>query len=79
MIEDNFYKNIRPKYEQLANVMLVKDVVPFELMKLRLLNGSHVSLSYCSDMLGYYFVHDAMSDPLIIKFVEDYLDEGNLI
>lgn len=49
--------------------------MPYELMKLRLLNGSHVSLSFSSDLLGYYYVHDAMANTLINKFVEDYLDE----
>lgn len=59
--------------------MVVKEVMPFELMKLRLLNGSHVSLSFFSTLLGYAKVDVAMKDQLIRKYVEDYLDEGKII
>lgn len=57
--------------------MVVKEVMPFELMKLRLLNGSHVSLSFFSTLLGYAKVDVAMKDQLIRKYVENYLDEGS--
>ena len=39
VVEDNFTAG-RPAWEQ-AGVQLVSDVLPFEHMKLRMLNGSH--------------------------------------
>lgn len=45
--------------------MVVKDVKPYEFMKLRLLNGGHSCLSYISVLCGYNYVDDAMADPLI--------------
>lgn len=44
---------------------MVKDVKPYEFMKLRLLNGGHSCLSYISVLCGYNYVDDAMADPLI--------------
>lgn len=45
--------------------MVVKDVKPYEFMKLRLLNGGHSCLSYISVLCGYNYVDDAMADPHI--------------
>lgn len=45
--------------------MVVKDVKPYEFMKLRLLNGGHSCLSYISVLCGYNYVDDAMANPLI--------------
>ncbi len=39
MIEDNFV-NGRPDWDKVGT-QFVADVVPFEMMKLRMLNGSH--------------------------------------
>lgn len=48
-----------------VGALVVKDVKPYEFMKLRLLNGGHSCLSYISVLCGYSYVDDAMSDPLI--------------
>lgn len=45
--------------------LVVKDVKPYEFMKLRLLNGGHSCLSYISVLCGYNYVDDAMANPLI--------------
>ena len=47
VVEDRFPSG-RPPLE-LAGAQLVADVRPFELMKLRMLNGSHSTIAY----LGY--------------------------
>ena len=52
--------------------------MPFELMKLRLLNGSHVSLSFFSSLLGYEKVDFAMKNHLIEAYVRAYLEEGSI-
>jgi fructuronate reductase len=61
VIEDRF-AGARPALE-LAGVQLVRDVRPFELAKLRLLNGSHSTLAYLGSLLGHHFVHEAIADP----------------
>ncbi|MGK7489644.1 mannitol dehydrogenase family protein, partial [Salmonella enterica] len=41
---------------------LVADVVPFEEMKLRMLNGSHSFLAYLGYLAGYQHINDCMDD-----------------
>lgn len=73
VLEDKFC-NGRPALEEVG-VQLVKDVEPYEKMKVRLLNGSHSALSYLSYLMGYRRVDLAMADPLIAKFVRAYMDK----
>jgi fructuronate reductase len=46
----------RPKWDEVG-VMFVPDVKPYEFMKLRLLNGSHSSLSYISYLAGSLYIY----------------------
>lgn len=46
----------------MAGVQLVDDVLPFEEMKLRMLNGSHSYLSYLGYLAGYQHINDCMAD-----------------
>ena len=55
--------------------MLVDDVMPYELMKLRLLNAGHQALCYFAYLAGYRLVHDAAGDPLFAEFLQRYMDE----
>ena len=55
-----------------AGALVVKDVRPYELMKIRLLNGSHSALSYPSYMMGHRMVHEAAMDPVVREFIRDY-------
>ncbi|TNG97083.1 fructuronate reductase [Pasteurellaceae bacterium USgator11] len=61
VIEDNFVAD-RPQWE-LVGAELVKDVRPFEQMKLRMLNGSHSFLAYLGYLGGYQHISDTMQDP----------------
>ncbi|MDV3130239.1 mannitol dehydrogenase family protein [Mycobacterium sp. 21AC1] len=72
VLEDSFVDG-RPPYED-AGVLLVDDVTPYELMKLRLLNASHQALCYFGYLAGYRLVHDAASDPLFAEFLLNYMD-----
>jgi mannitol 2-dehydrogenase len=72
VLEDAFSLG-RPPYED-AGVHLVDDVEPYELMKLRLLNGSHQALCYAAYLAGYRLVHEAAQDPLFRAFVLGYMD-----
>lgn len=60
VIEDNFVAG-RPQWEK-AGAELVNDVLPFEEMKLRMLNGSHSFLAYLGYLAGYQHISDCMLD-----------------
>ncbi|HFZ8993539.1 TPA: mannitol dehydrogenase family protein [Citrobacter freundii] len=60
VIEDNFVAG-RPQWEK-AGAELVADVLPFEEMKLRMLNGSHSFLAYLGYLAGYAHINDCMED-----------------
>lgn len=60
VIEDNFVAG-RPKWE-VAGVEMVDDVLPWEQMKLRMLNGSHSFLAWLGYLAGYQHINDCMAD-----------------
>jgi len=66
----------RPTWEA-AGARIVADVVPFEQRKLWLLNGSHSLLAYAGSILGHETVGDAISDPVIRGWVEEWWDEAS--
>jgi mannitol 2-dehydrogenase len=72
VLEDDFADG-RPPFED-VDVLLVDDVTPYELMKLRLLNASHQCLCYFAYLAGYRLVHDAAGDPLLAEFLRAYMD-----
>ncbi|HHB1425595.1 TPA: mannitol dehydrogenase family protein [Serratia odorifera] len=61
VIEDRFPQG-RPAWEQ-AGAELVDNVLPYEEMKLRMLNGSHSFLAYLGYLAGYAHISDCMQDP----------------
>jgi len=73
ILEDNF-ANGRPDFEKVG-VTLVKDVLPYELMKLRLANGTHQALCFFGHLLGHTYVHEAIHDPDINDLLIRYIDE----
>ncbi len=72
VLQDSFTDG-RPPYEQVG-VQLVDQVEPYELMKLRLLNGSHQAMCYFAYLAGYRLVHQAAQDPLFQDFLLGYMD-----
>ena len=72
VLEDRFGSG-RPPLEAVG-VQLVDDVEPYELMKLRLLNGSHQAMGYLGVLAGHAFVHEVCQDPLFRRFLHRYLD-----
>lgn len=60
VIEDNFVAG-RPEWE-VAGVQMVQDVLPWEQMKLRMLNGSHSFLAYLGYLAGYAHINECMED-----------------
>lgn len=60
VVEDNFVAG-RPEWE-VAGVQMVEDVLPWEQMKLRMLNGSHSFLAYLGYLAGYAHINECMED-----------------
>ncbi len=73
VMEDNFV-NGRPPLEKVG-VEFVDDVAPFELMKLRILNGGHASIAYPAALLGINFVHDVMANKSISQYLKKLVEE----
>jgi mannitol 2-dehydrogenase len=73
VLEDAFAAG-RPAYET-AGVQLVDDIGPYQRMKLRLLDASHLGLAHFAHLCGYRLVHEAAADPLFRAFLRGYMDE----
>lgn len=63
VIEDRFVDDDRPRLET-AGVQMVRDVAPYEQMKLRCLNGTHSALAYLGYLSGYATIRDTVGDPV---------------
>ncbi len=72
-LEDHFVSG-RPEFQDVG-VLMADDVGVYEQMKLRLLNGSHSGLSYHAALAGIHFVHDAVLDPRIGRFIRQFMRE----
>lgn len=73
VIEDDFPAG-RPPFEAVG-AELVEDVEPFELMKLRMLNGSHSTMAYLGYLSGYQYVNEAIADAGIHKLIHGLMTE----
>ncbi len=73
VIEDTFC-NGRPQWERVG-AQMISDVAPYEIMKMRLLNGSHLAMAYLGALHGFTFVHDIMNDSLFNSFIESFMQE----
>ncbi len=73
VIEDDFTLG-RPDFAA-AGAQITEDVAPFELMKLRLLNGSHSTLAYLGYLCGHETVAEAIADPSIHRIVGQLMGE----
>lgn len=70
-LEDTFACG-RPEFEN-AGVLMTSDVIPYEHMKLRLLNGSHSGLAYHAALAGITYVHDAVLHPAVELFIRELM------
>ncbi|MEM7464057.1 MAG: mannitol dehydrogenase family protein, partial [Pseudomonadota bacterium] len=68
VIEDDFVDGDRPDLAK-AGAQLVDDTIPFEIMKLRCLNGSHSSLAYLGYLAGHKTIADTVNDELFSSFI----------
>ncbi len=72
VIEDRFPQG-RPAWEAVG-AQFVPDVAPYEFMKLRLLNGSHLAVSGMGRLIGYETIDEAMADPLMTRYMAALMD-----
>jgi mannitol 2-dehydrogenase len=68
VLEDKFPAG-RPALEKVG-VTFTSDVAPYELMKIRILNGGHAAIAYPAALLDIHFVHEAMEDAQIGAFLK---------
>ena len=73
VIEEAFASG-RPAFE-LAGAQMTEDVEPFELMKLRMLNGSHSTMAYLGYLSGYQYVNEAIANPAIRTLIHGLMTE----
>ena len=73
VIEDKFIAG-RPNWA-LAGALFVDDVVPYEEMKLRMLNGSHSFLAYNGSLAGYQFIYQCMQDNSLKQVTKNLMEE----
>ncbi|HEX8917126.1 MAG TPA: mannitol dehydrogenase family protein [Chloroflexota bacterium] len=67
VVEDVF-NNGRPALEKVG-VQMVADVLPYETMKIRLLNASHAAMGYLGYVAGYRTVEAVMADQNFRSFI----------
>jgi len=73
VIEDHFPAG-RPSFEAVG-AQLVKDVEPFERMKLRMLNGSHSTIAYLGYLAGHQYVAEVMQSPDFVRLIHGLMTE----
>ena len=72
VIEDRF-ADVRPNW---PGVQFVPDVAPYEMRKLRMLNGAHSYLAYAGLAAGYDYVHQAVADEGLRRSAAQLMDEA---
>jgi mannitol 2-dehydrogenase len=72
VIEERFVGG-RPEWEA-VDVQFVRDVLPYELMKLRLLNASHLAIASLGQLAGYTYVDQTMRDPVFRHYMIVLMD-----
>ncbi len=73
VIEDYFCAD-RPDWEAVG-VQMTSDVHPYELIKIRLLNASHLLIGYLGALAGYTYVHEVMADSVFQQAVTALMEE----
>lgn len=72
VIEDHFPAG-RPAWEAVG-AQFVADVAPYEAMKLRLLNASHLAVAGLGRLAGLTTIHETMQDPALRAYMAALMD-----
>jgi fructuronate reductase len=73
VIEDHFPQG-RPAWDKVG-AMLVDDVMPYEMAKLRMLNGTHSTMAYLGVLAGFETVDRAIADPDMYALIRNMMSE----
>ncbi|WP_447763230.1 mannitol dehydrogenase family protein [Sphingopyxis panaciterrae] len=72
VIEDRFVSG-RPAWEEVG-AQFAADVTPYEHMKLRLLNASHLAIAAPGELAGYALIDEAMRDERLCAYMAALMD-----
>ncbi|MBD0274196.1 MAG: mannitol dehydrogenase family protein, partial [Acetobacteraceae bacterium] len=72
VVEDRFAAG-RPAWEEVG-AQFVADVAPYESMKLRLLNASHLAVSGLGRLAGFTYVHECLRDADTAAYMAALMD-----
>jgi mannitol 2-dehydrogenase len=73
VVQDNFVAG-RPAFDEVG-IELRDDVESFEAIKGRLLNASHMMLSYPALMCGFRLVDEALREPMIAEYLDAFMEK----
>jgi len=73
VIEDRF-AGPRPAWEA-GGAQLVREVEPFEKMKLRLLNASHSAFAYLGFLAGHEYIYQVAAQPDFVRYMRRFMSE----
>ena len=73
VLEDAFAAG-RAEWERVG-AQITSDVAPYEMTKMRLLNGGHSTIGYVADLLGYSTIAEAACDPLLRRLLTEFMAE----
>lgn len=73
VLEDSFVAR-RPAFEHVG-AQMTADVAPYEKMKMRLLNGGHLTLAFLGDLLGHTYVLETAADPQLRQLLIEFMAE----
>lgn len=76
VIEDDFIAG-RPAWEDVG-AQMVKDVMPYEEAKIRLLNATHTCVAWAGTLRGYQFIHEDCADADVVKLAYDYVTNDTI-
>ena len=76
VIEDRFPSG-RPRWEE-SGVQFVDSVVPYEHMKLRMLNGAHTAIAAIGQVAGLETVADTIAEPSVQAYLATYWAQAGL-
>lgn len=76
VVEDNFAGE-KPKLD-LVGVQFVKDVVPFEEAKIRILNAGHTCVTYQAALKGFTYFDEAMRDEELKQYFTDFILQDSI-
>ncbi|XOV78049.1 MAG: mannitol dehydrogenase family protein [Aestuariibacter sp.] len=73
IMEDNYISG-RPAWEKVG-VTFTDNVVPFETMKLSLLNATHSAMAYMGLMAGFTYTYEVTENEAFCTFLQDFMDK----